>query len=369
MSPLDADLPLPRTRRLIEAGREQGLHPGVQLYVSIAGEVVADAACGWAAADVPLQVDSLLPWLSSGKPFTAAAVLQWIERGEIGLDDPVGRFIPEFAAQGKGEVTIGQLLTHTAGLLPIETGWPGSSWGEIVQRICRSRLRTGWRPGRQAAYDPARSWFILGEILQRLDGRPFVEIIRSDVCEPLGASDAWVALSREQVRELGDRLGRMHHCEQGECRPAALPVEEELPPSPGGSFIGPARQLGRLYECLLAGGELRGRRLLAPETVEQMCSRQRVGLFDLTFQHQLDCGLGVFVNSNRYGAETVPYGFGRYASPEAFGHGGAQSSVAFADPRHRLAAAVVANGSPGEAAHQQRHRELCSAIYEDLGLA
>ena len=91
-------------------------------------------------------------------------------------------------------------------------------------------------------------------------------------------------------------------------------------------------------------------------------------MFDQTFQHKVDWGYGIIVNSNQYGAETVPYGFGRHASENTFGHGGAQSSVGFADPQHQLVVAAVANGCPGEELHNERFRELNSAIYEDLGL-
>ena len=59
---------------------------------------------------------------------------------------------------------------------------------------------------------------------------------------------------------------------------------------------------------------------------------------------------------------------GRHASPETFGHGGAQSSSAFADPKHRLVVACVFNGMPGEARHSDRVRDIFSAIYEDLNM-
>jgi len=82
----------------------------------------------------------------------------------------------------------------------------------------------------------------------------------------------------------------------------------------------------------------------------------------------MDWGLGFILNSSLYGADTVPYSFGRHASPRTFGHGGAQSSVAFADPEHGLAVALLFNGMPGEARHHVRVREVLSALYEDLGL-
>ena len=132
---------------------------------------------------------------------------------------------------------------------------------------------------------------------------------------------------------------------------------------------GPIRELGRFYEMLLRGGKtVDGRVILQPETIRAMTSRQREEKFDVTFQHMVDFGLGVIINSNRYGADTVPYGFGKYAGENSFGHGGAQSSIGFADPEYNLVVTAVANGLPGEEIHNQRFRELNSAIYEDLGL-
>ncbi|HUB26033.1 MAG TPA: hypothetical protein VL992_11440, partial [Tepidisphaeraceae bacterium] len=72
---------------------------------------------------------------------------------------------------------------------------------------------------------------------------------------------------------------------------------------------------------------------------------------------------------NIHGPETVPYPFGRHSSPRAFGHGGYQSSVGFADPEFGLAAGIVFNGCPGEEKHGVRIREILAGLYEDLGLA
>jgi CubicO group peptidase (beta-lactamase class C family) len=129
------------------------------------------------------------------------------------------------------------------------------------------------------------------------------------------------------------------------------------------------RELGRFYEMLLAGGSLNGVRILSPQTVEAMTARHRVGQFDRTVNHLLDWGLGFLINSAQYGVETVPYGYGPFASPRTFGHGGNQSSAGFCDPENQLVVSVVFNGMPGEAAHQDRIRRVLRAVYEDLGLA
>lgn len=354
---------LPHTLRCLRAGLGS-LHPGAQLYVSLRGEVIADAGLGEAAPGQPLTADHAMRWLSAGKPLTAVAVLQQIEAGRIGLDDPVARFLPEFAAHGKSGVTIAQLLTHTAGIQPVPTGWPRESWEAILDRICRAKLRHGATPGAVAAYDPQRSWFVLGEILQRVEGRPFEEVLQATICEPLGLSrSSWTAAPRIAPAAV------LHVCDGSRCAPQPESAAEDACPAPGSSFAAPARELGRFYEMLLNRGTWCDRRLLTPASVDQLTTRHRRGQFDLTFQHVVDFGLGVLIDSNQYGVETVPYGFGRHCSARTFGHGGSECAIAFADPEYDLVVAVAVNGRPGEAAHQQRHREICSAIYRDLGLA
>ena len=140
-------------------------------------------------------------------------------------------------------------------------------------------------------------------------------------------------------------------------------------PSPGANTRGPIRELGWFYEALLNG--LRGEpgKLLSRQSLTLLTKRHREGLFDETLRHKVDFGLGVILNSNRYGAETVPYGFGRFCSEDTFGHGGAQSSIGFADLQNELVVAWAANVRAGEGQHQKRNREINSAIYEDLGLS
>ena len=119
---------------------------------------------------------------------------------------------------------------------------------------------------------------------------------------------------------------------------------------------------------LLAGGELDGRRLLRRETVEALAARHRVGMVDATFRARLDWGLGVIVNSAHYGEPQMPYGYGPFAGPRTFGHSGARSSTAFADPDAGLVVALAVNGMPSDEAHRRRFERLTAALYRDLGL-
>jgi CubicO group peptidase (beta-lactamase class C family) len=362
---------LPRTSAALEEGRRAGLHLGAQLYVSLRGETVADAVLGEDRPGVPLTTDHLMLWLSSTKPATAVALAQLWERGELELDDPVARHVPEFAAQGKEGITLRHLLTHTAGLRRLDVGWPEDSWDEIIARLCAMRPEPRWPPGRKAGYHTASSWFLLGEVVRRVDGRPFERYVREEVFEPLDLFDSWVGMPPERWREYrqAGRIGALWNTEASPPQPHGWDVEERcVRCHPGGNGYGPMRELGRFYEMLLARGTLGGRRLLSPQTVEAMTARHRAGMRDQTFQHVLDWGLGFILNSSRYGAETVPYGYGHHASARTFGHSGYRSSAGFADPERGLAVALAFNGTPGNEAHERRVRAVLDALYEDLGL-
>lgn len=168
---------LPRTLAVIQVGIERGLHFGVQLFVSRDLDPVVDLAVGENQPGEPLTSDLLLPWLSAGKPITAVAVMQLVEEGRLDLDRPVMQLIPEFGQGGKEAITVRHLLTHTAGIDAVALGWPGTPWDEIIARICAAPLKAGSIAGETPAYDPQRSWFILGEIVQRLRRTPDCRVV------------------------------------------------------------------------------------------------------------------------------------------------------------------------------------------------
>lgn len=404
---------LPRTLAALEAGRREGLHLGAQLYVSHRFRPVADLALGEVRPGEPLTPDHLVLWLSASKPLTAVAVLQLWEQGLCDLDDPVARHLPAFARGGKEGVTVRHLLTHTGGLRmpPARIGWPGADWDEIVATVCARKREPGWVPGEKAGYHQMGSWFVLGELVRRLDGRPVDRYLRQEILEPLGMEDGWVGMPVERYREYveqdrfappwdtsagddGRRRGdRSRRNGEGAGEEQRLRYDDGVrrdhrrqakrldwqtavrvvPPSPAGNGHGPMRALGRFYEALLGGGRPPGggaaSRILSPQAVEAATARHRAGMFDHTFQHVLDWGLGFIVDSKQYGADTVPYAYGRLCSRRTYGHSGYRSTTAFADPVHGLVVALGCNGLPEAAAHERRTRTVLDALYVDLGLA
>ncbi len=355
-----------KTIRKVTEGIVQGWHPGVQLFVARNEETLLDLGIGNASIGRPMDRGSIGLWFSSGKPITAVAVAQLVEAGRLGWDDPVARWIPEFAAHGKDSVTLRHVLTHTGGFRVADAVPEPTPWPETLSQICEAPLEPNAVSGETAAYHTHSSWTLLAEVIQRVSGQPFEERIRQSVFGPAGMGDSYVQLSLAEFLGIEDRLSKMHMTDRGQTDPDLFWNTPECAAilRPGAFLRGPIRDLGRFYQALLRAPSP----LLRRETIEIMTRRHRERKFDDTFKHVVDFGLGFIINSRRYGVETVPYGFGRHAGEEAFGHGGQQTSCAFADPENGLVVAWVFNGLPGVRIHHKRGLELNTAIYEDLGI-
>ncbi|MFT5373856.1 MAG: CubicO group peptidase (beta-lactamase class C family) [Candidatus Latescibacterota bacterium] len=356
---------VPTVEGLLQEGLEMGLHLGGQLYVSRAGQPVVD----WAFGNI--APDSLMHWFSASKPFAAMAIAQLWERGLLSLDDRVVEYLPEFAAHGKEDITLRHVLTHTGGFRSrVDLEWGGIAWEEAIDRVCAARRERQWVAGRKAGYHIASGWYVLGEIVRRLDGRSFTDYVRAEIFEKLAMDDCWIGMPAERYVGYGERMASVYNTESGTAQEQAFREGRVAAAHcvPGASGRGPARQLAYFYEALLAGGQRQGQRIVSPQAVEALVARQRNGLFDHTFKHVMDWGLGFVVNSSIYGAETVPYGYGHHASPRSYGHSGQQTSVAFADPEWELAVALVVNGMPGPDQHHRRFLNIMNALYDDLEL-
>ena len=330
--------------------------------------VVGEGRVGVAMASA-----TLLPWFSCTKAVTAVAIAQLWERAHLALDDPVARHVPEFAANGKAAITIRHVLTHAGGfrtLQPPTDAWR-LEWDDLVARICASPIEDGWVVGESAGYHPVTGFQILGEIIQRIDGRDFAAYVNEEIFEPLDMGDSWMQLSEERYASYGDCMGVMY-----ETGPTVVPAAVRgmdswrgfRRPSPSGGGVGPMGDLVKLFEMFLGGGMRESERVLSAPTVEAMSVRHRAGRRDDTFGHVIDWGLGLMVNSWRYRSKPNSYGYGDSAGSRTFGHGGQESSLAFADPERGLAVALCCNGRPGEVANHLRTQPVITALYEELGL-
>lgn len=165
--------------------------PGAVLVVGHEGKIIHRKAYG-ARAVLPqreaMTVDTIFDLASLTKPLaTASSVMVLLERGMLRLDDPVARYLPEFAASGKEQVTLRHLLTHTGGLRPVPRlpeGWKGSE--AVLRAIYDDSLV--WPPGLRFMYSDT-GFIVLGELVRRVSGKPLEEYARLNVFEPLGMKE------------------------------------------------------------------------------------------------------------------------------------------------------------------------------------
>jgi CubicO group peptidase (beta-lactamase class C family) len=374
---------LPAAVERLQAGVAAALHYGAQLYVSLGGRTVADLAVGESRPGSPMSPELLLPWLSAAKPLTAAAVLQLAEAGRLDLDDPVALHLPEFGQGGKQGVTVRHLLTHTGGFRTSGIGGPTRDAAECLARIYATPLEPGWAPGERIAYQPASSWYVLGEVVRRVAGEPPGSWVRERIFAPLGMKGSWLTMPEATYPAWRPRLAPVYRTgardapgwEAGASaswrRFPWHPRRWATSPSPAEGGWGPARDLGRFYEMLLAGGAAPAGRVLSAAAVAAMIApRPPEGGWDESLGRIVHWGLGLRINGRMaLGAGSAASELGRHASPGSFGHGGFRSTLAFADPDHGLVVAMAFNSLPGACQHRRRTRGVVEAVYRDLGLA
>lgn len=361
-----------RVTQALLAGIERGDHFGGQLYISINGQEVINSAFGYTDPDqhTPYSKDHLMLWRSAGKPLTAVSIASLVLSGGLSYNSELSDFFPELKNTSWADIQVDHLLTHTAGLLQADKLSESLSWDKMIQSIIQLPVNEDWVPGEKAGYHVAGSWYLLGEICNRVTtAKSYSNWIRHQLLAELGLHNTYVGIPKDKWQDgLSKRVAPIYVTSTK--NPTQHPyLDSEASCTgcrPGGNTRGTATDLGRFYEWTL------GFHNQLPELqalISQMTQpRRKPGMFDLTFRHRMDWGLGFMVNSNRYGIATVPYGFGKYSSDLAYGHGGAQCSSGFADPKHGLVVSWIVNGMPGEVRHQKRVREINEAIYMDLGL-
>jgi CubicO group peptidase (beta-lactamase class C family) len=348
---------LPRTAAIIEKTSASGGFG--QFYLWHDGKTVADVAWGQTPDGSSVTPQSLVSWASAVKPCSCAIVMKLWEAGKLQLDDPVVKFIPEFAAHGKQAVRIRHLLTHTAhlggyaGPQMLDGGFDG-----VVRKIIAAPREpyapwgAGARlppPGERPGYNPAGIW-VLAEICRRIDGRPFDRQIREELFVPAGMNDSWCGMPVAKLREYrtASRMASSYMADE-----STAPICQ-----PAGGGLGPTRELARFYEVMLNGGRAGSRRLLMPQTIEAMTTPKTgigyMGIWGLGFNVAIGEGIKPDEASDRLARRQEQ--FGPHASQRAFGHNGASGMVAFADPEYRLVTTFIGRAP------------IHGAIYEDLKL-
>ncbi len=343
----------------LRRGVAEGRHAGAQLYVSRFGRPVIEFACGEAAPGRLMTPDTLTAWFSASKPLTAMAIALLVDRGQVDLDDPIRKTIPEFGA-GKETCTLRHVLTHQGGFTGSVSHADSRGWDEILAAICAYPAE--YPPGTRAGYHPTSGWYVLGEVLRRVDGRPIDRFLAEEFFGPLGMADSHLGIPPERQLALEPRLARVQlgRTEREHFASPAFIAQFNGPDeiarvNPSGGGRGPARDLGRFYELLLAKGRWNDRQLVDARTVQLFTACHRWDLPDKTLAGApLPWGLGFCLYGN---ADVSPS-----VSRRVFGHSGMVSTIAFADPDSALVCVVVTTGLLDPMTNARRLREANGPI-------
>lgn len=177
---------------LVEQGIADGRMPGAIVVVGHRGRVVYQKTFGHRAlepAREPMTLDTIFDAASLTKVVaTTSAVMKLVEEGKVRLADRVAVYIPEFAKYGKGDVTIRQMMTHTSGLRPdldLSFDWVG--YDRAIELACEEVLLAP--PDTRFVYSDI-NYFLLGEVVRRVSGRPLDVYTREEIFVPLGMKDS-----------------------------------------------------------------------------------------------------------------------------------------------------------------------------------
>jgi CubicO group peptidase (beta-lactamase class C family) len=186
-----------RVQQLLSELVESGAEVGLQVAVFLDGELAADAWAGVAdeATGRLVDGDTLFTSWSTTKGFVATCIHLLAERGQLEYEAPVAAYWPEFAAQGKGGITVRHVLTHSAGVPHMPEGVTPemmTDWEAMCAAIAAHAPL--WAPGTQVGYHAWTFGWLLGEIIRRVDGRPIAQFAREELCRPLGIEDFYLGI-------------------------------------------------------------------------------------------------------------------------------------------------------------------------------
>jgi uncharacterized protein YbbC (DUF1343 family)/CubicO group peptidase (beta-lactamase class C family) len=267
---------LARIDEAVKDGIARGNCPGAVVLVVHQGRVVYRKAFGDRAKQpeaVPMTVDTVFDLASLTKPLaTASSVMLLVERGKLRLSDPVAKYLPDFAAKGKDKITLEHLLLHTSGLIadnPVRDYEDGHD--KAIERICR--LEPLAAPGARFLYSDV-NYIALGEIVGRVAGVPLDEFARDNVFKPLGMSATGFRLKGELKDRAAPTEKRDGKWMRGEVHD---PRAYRLGGVAGhAGLFATADDLAVFAQCLLDGGEHKGKRVFRAETVRRMTAAQAV---------------------------------------------------------------------------------------------
>lgn len=326
---------LERLNRIMSLGIEQGVFPGGVVLVRRANEIVVHEAYGHSFTHQDVRTISLHPvttrrdtiydLASITKLFTATCVMQLVDEQKLQLDDPMGRYLPEFAANDKTEMTVRQLLTHVSGLPNLRL-WEEATTFEARMRYVMA-VTPEFPPGTALMYHDT-NFIVLGKLVEEVDGRALDQTMRARVLAPLGlhhtrygplnSTTVDVAATEDESYIGRGMVVKEAHDENAWCLGGV---------AGHAGIFSTARDLSIFAQMYLNGGIYNGAEVLTSGTVTEM-TRNQIG--DLGSR-----GLGWQLNASYY--------MGSLASPQTYGHTGFTGTSILIDPQRELVIVLLTN--------------------------
>jgi CubicO group peptidase (beta-lactamase class C family) len=340
--------------------------------VCVGGETVVDLWAGWAdaAKTRPFDDRTLTPVFSTGKAVMALLISTCVERGLLDYERAVAEYWPAFGQAGKDRVTVGQLMSHQAGLPGFDTPVDPAIWFDraaALARLCEQAPM--WPPGSASGYHPITIGLLAGELFRIVDGRSMGAALRQDFADPFGL-DLWIGLPEAEhgrvaqmkkptaAPRLGviDAVKRAAFLDTGSAPGGRGSAEWRTMELPSANLHGTARDLARIMGVLADGGTLEGRTVLSPGVRAEML-RERIHGRDKVVPFDISWAAGLMRNEGLHI-------FG--PNPTAAGHCGWGGSCAFADPDARVSGAYVMTRQSPHLIGDPRAVRLIEALYASL---
>jgi CubicO group peptidase (beta-lactamase class C family) len=333
---------------------DDGMLPSAQVAVARHGRLAGMRTFGEAVQGgevKPATDQTLYTIFSCTKAIVAAAVWTLFEDGLLRLDERVADIIPEFATNGKENITVEQTMLHIGGFPSAPLGAP--AWDTKEGRLAAfSRWRLNWEPGTRFEYHATSAHWVLVEIIERRTGVEYRTFLRQRILDPMGLDELYVGLPEDQNTRVADVLHVVPPEPPpggwGEVTPDAI-LNFNRPSVravgiPGGGGVTRAAELALFYQPLVNGGTTAdGTRILKPETIA-FATTVRTQDFhrDLINNIPVNRALAVVVAGDDGNKHLR--GFGHNASARAFGHGGAGGQIGWGDPETGISVGYCTNG-------------------------
>ncbi len=351
-----------RLTTLIDRHIAEGRYPGCQIALARHGKLGLFRSFGNAATEPKPRAaadDTLWLLYSNTKVVTAVALWALAERGLFSFSDRIADHVPEFARNAKGNITVLQVITHQAGYPNAVVG--PDAWADhkrLREVVCDFPLE--WSPGSKVHYHGQTAHWTLGVLIEALTGKDFRDVIRETVSEKLGLGrELYVGLPESEFGRAAD----MHEplLNGGGSRPLADNNTAAWRKSggPGSAGYATARAMAALYQMMLNGGELAGRRIVSPRLLQYAIRNHTGDRVDEFMGMPMHRGLGPHLR----GTTDNVRGLGGFASPRTFGHGGVGTSYCWGDPDSGVSFAYITNNRLPDPWHSKRLDQIANLVH------